>query len=694
MSDQTHLSNFSGDKKAWPVYITIGNLPSTRRNKPGSMAIILLALLPVPPKFPQSSAADKLQREINADTLQGVFQLILEPLHDAAREGVPIDCADGKVRTCFPILSAWIADHMENVALHGIKSNACPKCEVPPDALGTDASPHPPRDYAAYERNEEDENQFPDPRSGDVGVGIKMGRNVFHGLQGVTAQELHKPDLLHTVYLGLFKHMMDWIQGFLKKHKRQQAFDDAWKALPSYPGFFVPKKAYREVTQWQGKEMRNLGRCLLGVLAVALRQPDGTQILHFKRAFACVRSLLDFNLMAQYRSHTDETVAYMDEYLNRFHQRKDIFLEFRISKRTQAKADAQRRELQQRRTQANASLSNTKRRQVRHEDREEENHQRMDLIHAESHFHFIKMHLLSHFKDHVCQFGNIPMYSTEFGELAHKEQIKDGWRRSNKNDAARQILASYGRQHAIRMRLLNLDSLLRRGVELPSEVVEHLKATSAVPTPVPRCRVLKGRRGDVTDVLDLRKVLGVSLDSICRELVSYSRRSLPRDSRLPEDTKILQSLPVELLTQLEIPVVAFQETGVYDIHRARCTGALPFRNQASRNDWVWVQAAGEHMYGALRGRLPAKLQALIKIRDLTHHGTVRRLAIVQMLSAVDSGRPSDAHGLVTVQLKEDIREFTIVDIGTILGIAHLIPVTEQRWLVNSHIDLRTFNDIY
>ena len=117
MSDQTHLTNFLGDKKAWPVYITIGNLLSTRRNRPGSMAVLLLALLPVPPKFAQSSSADKLQRQINADTLQGVLRLIFSPLQDVALEGVSIDCADGKIRRCFPILSAWVADDMENVTL-------------------------------------------------------------------------------------------------------------------------------------------------------------------------------------------------------------------------------------------------------------------------------------------------------------------------------------------------------------------------------------------------------------------------------------------------------------------------------------------------------------------------------------------------------------------------------------------------
>ena len=50
-SDKTHLSRFSGDKKAWPVYLTIGNTHSRMRNSPSKMTIILVALLPVPLKF-------------------------------------------------------------------------------------------------------------------------------------------------------------------------------------------------------------------------------------------------------------------------------------------------------------------------------------------------------------------------------------------------------------------------------------------------------------------------------------------------------------------------------------------------------------------------------------------------------------------------------------------------------------------
>jgi len=266
--------------------------------------------------------------------------------------------------------------------------------------------------------------------------GIKRGQNIFQGLVRVATPDLHKADMLHTIYLGLFKHMMDWIQGFLKKHAQQQSFEDTSKSWPPYPGFFVPKNAYREVTQWQGKEMRNVGRCLLGVLALALRQPDSTQVQPVRRELPCVRSLLDFPMMAQYRSHTPETISYMEEYATQLHETKDIFLEFLISKRRQEKADELRKELRHLRAQMRERVPPSRRRRLRDADREEANDQRMELMHSESNFNLVKMNLISHFRDHIYMFGIIPMYSTEYGELAHKEQIKDGWRGSNKIDAA------------------------------------------------------------------------------------------------------------------------------------------------------------------------------------------------------------------------------------------------------------------
>jgi len=83
----------------------------------------------------------------------------------------------------------------------------------------------------------------------------------------------------------------------------------------------------------------------------------------------------------------------------------------------------------------------TKRRRQVDQGRLERANQPTDLIRCENHFNFIKMHYLSHFASHVGHFGSISMYSTEIGELAHKEQIKDSYRTSNKNEATRQILS-------------------------------------------------------------------------------------------------------------------------------------------------------------------------------------------------------------------------------------------------------------
>ena len=75
-----------------------------------------------------------------------------------------------------------------------------------------------------------------------------------------------------------------------------------------------PNKAYRSVTQWQGKEMRNLARVLLGVFTASLSQPTDLQPLtprqkdQAHKAILCVRYLTDFILIAQYGVHSESSI--------------------------------------------------------------------------------------------------------------------------------------------------------------------------------------------------------------------------------------------------------------------------------------------------------------------------------------------------------------------------------------------------
>jgi hypothetical protein len=119
--------------------------------------------------------------------------------------------------------------------------------------------------------------------------------------------------------------MMEWVQAFLKKHNRLEKFDKTWASIELYPGLAVQNKAYRATTQWQGKEMRNLRWIVLGALVAALRNPEVAVRGDFAKALKCVRSLIDFHLMAHYGSHTMSTLNYMERYMEDFHKYKLSF---------------------------------------------------------------------------------------------------------------------------------------------------------------------------------------------------------------------------------------------------------------------------------------------------------------------------------------------------------------------------------
>ena len=142
-SDQTHLTNFSGGKKLWPVYMTIGNIHSNIRNKPSYNVWILIALLPIPPKRVSKIPRYK-ESEQELDSLAILHQYLwtlLRPLADFFNSkktsmGLEIHCTDEQIRCGFSILICWLADHQENMHLQGVFSNRCPICPCPVNHFG------------------------------------------------------------------------------------------------------------------------------------------------------------------------------------------------------------------------------------------------------------------------------------------------------------------------------------------------------------------------------------------------------------------------------------------------------------------------------------------------------------------------------------------------------------------------------
>ncbi|KAJ3711595.1 hypothetical protein C8R42DRAFT_543897, partial [Lentinula raphanica] len=136
-TDKTQLTQFSGNKSAYPVYLTLGNIPKSIRRKAGSRACVLLAYLSVdkPAKNGLSQKELKLRRY---QLFHRSMAVVLEPLKhagDPAGPGVEMVGGDGSIRRVYPVLATYVADYPEQCLVTCTKYGTCPRCRVKANEL-------------------------------------------------------------------------------------------------------------------------------------------------------------------------------------------------------------------------------------------------------------------------------------------------------------------------------------------------------------------------------------------------------------------------------------------------------------------------------------------------------------------------------------------------------------------------------
>ncbi|KAF8800597.1 hypothetical protein BYT27DRAFT_7216882 [Phlegmacium glaucopus] len=126
-SDKTNLSCFSGDKQAWLVYLSIGNIEKEVRRQPTARAMVLVAYLPVAEL--QCFSKGKWSAQ-GYQLFYECMRMILKPLVKAGQNRVNIDYADGFICIIYPILAAYITDYPEQCLVACCKESVCPTCAV------------------------------------------------------------------------------------------------------------------------------------------------------------------------------------------------------------------------------------------------------------------------------------------------------------------------------------------------------------------------------------------------------------------------------------------------------------------------------------------------------------------------------------------------------------------------------------
>jgi hypothetical protein len=138
----------------------------------------------------------------------------------------------------------------------------------------------------------------------------------------------------------------------------------------------------------------------------------------------------------------------------------------------------------------------------------------------------------------------------------------------------------------------------------------------------------------------------------------------------------------------------------------RCTGSQSWRGGDQRNDWVWVKQRPGRCYGVLNGCLPWQLQRLFKIKLLNEDGAFVEYWLALALTTIpgNSGNLDPVSKFVQVRKAPAAIALQVFSVGNIVGCVHVIPEIatsstsgdrrNKGWIVNSHIDLATWNDVY
>lgn len=389
-TDKTQLTQFSGNRSAYPVYMTLGNIPKALRRKPSEHACVLIGYLSVD-KVDGAGITEKKQCALVQQLFHASVKLILKPLEKAGKEGVDVTCGDGKVRKVFPILAAYVADYPEQCLVTCSKYGTCPICQCPETSL------------------EEAKAQLPRASIWTLDV-LKKAR--IKGTKGSTAfynkckeynvsgyavepfwkshtlTDIHScitPDVLHQLYQGVFKHVLEWC-GVLMD---EEELDCRVRTLPPAFGTRHFKNGISSLSQVSGSERKDMARILLGCLVG--RIPNDVMLTF--------RALLDFIYLAQYPTHDDTTLKYMTDALELFHKHKNVLVELGIRE----------------------------------------------------HMNIPKLHSLLHYVDSIKNLGTTDNYNTEMFERLHIDCAKKAWRATNHRNERPQMVKWLERREKVAM---------------------------------------------------------------------------------------------------------------------------------------------------------------------------------------------------------------------------------------------------
>ena len=288
-----------------------------------------------------------------------------------------------------------MVDYEEQTLITGIKANQqCPICQVPPNERENLSRTWPPRTHEFTQERHRQQELLRLKRSDPEWVYPKINFAWDHFLLNI--HEAMMTDVLHQLLKGLVPYLLDWLISLLQDSSLVRPLrsgrggmlelrhaggttqlDERFRCIPPFKDIKVFKN-FSEIAQTTGKDQKSVVKQIVCIVAPLLSRSHPA-VVYFTRAVA------DFVFLAQYRSHDEETLRYLDLTLTQIDMLKHQFARFRPTTK-------------------------------------DGNH----------HFNIPKLHALTHYREYIERFGATDNTDSEHSEAAHKYCIKRFFNRTNK----------------------------------------------------------------------------------------------------------------------------------------------------------------------------------------------------------------------------------------------------------------------
>lgn len=311
-SDKTHLSNFQGDKESHPLYMSCGNINKWLRTKASARCWIKIAEIPIV-KFAEKAFQGLLSKRLYHKCASIVLECLIQMSHQPELMSDP----SGILRLVRAILAVFIGDLPEKSLVSGMAQNRSPISLASLKEFG-DAFPHDIRtgDFTKAEINKVNETDVP------LTLAQVARRSKLAGLNGVVEPFWAEwkyanpgtflvPDSLHDWHKFFMDHIVQWIRMLVGDTELDKRFEVTQHRV----GFRHFKNGFTRFKQHTGREQRDIER---QIIASINGHPSITPGI-----MRALRALLDFIYTAQYDSHSDGTIDFLERALERFHENKE-----------------------------------------------------------------------------------------------------------------------------------------------------------------------------------------------------------------------------------------------------------------------------------------------------------------------------------------------------------------------------------